>query len=170
MTDTLILNLDAQEISDTDADFHTLAVAVDEPMVRMLERYEVFNREEEASVVKVIPGQLDDEPEHISLETLADGTFSLEMEKHITKLWPVIIQSTANIKIDQVITAFYAAHRLNLSHGYVPREGCKIFLFGEGTLDDQVRSDIQNHMNDPDEADLFFEAKADLVIRERKKD
>lgn len=170
MTDTLILHLDAQEISDTDSDFHTLTVAVDEPMVRMLERYEAFSREEKVSIGKVVPGRLDDEPEHINLETLADGIFSLETKKHIKKLWPLTIQSTADLTIDQVITAFYVAHRLNLSQGYVPREGGKIFLFGDDTLNDQLRDDIYDHMHDPDESDPFFESKADQVIRERKKD
>lgn len=169
MNDMMILKLDAEEISDTDADFHTLSIIVDEPMVRMLERYEAFNREEEVSIVKVIPGHLDEEPQHINLETLANGGFAASTTKHIKKLWPVTIQSSADIDIDQVITAYYVAHRLDLSVAYVPRGSGKVFIFGASRLTDEMRDDLADHMHDPDDSDLFFEARADQVIRGKKK-
>lgn len=169
MSDRVILHFDAEEHSETDAEFHTITITVDEPMVRMLERYQAFSKAEGVSITKVIQANVDDEAESVSLECLLDGGFSIEATQRVKNMWPIDVISSGTISCEQVITAYYVAHRMELSEGFIPRDGNNIYLFKAEELTEEFREQIDEVFHEYQDGEEFLNSQAGIVIRSKEK-
>jgi hypothetical protein len=168
MSDRVILHFDAEEHSETDAEFHTITITVDEPMVRMLERYQAFSQTEGVTISKVTQALVDDEEETISLECLLDGGFSLEAMQRVKNMWPVDVISSGIITCEQVITAYYVAHRMELSEGFIPRAGANIYLFKTEDMTEEFREQIDEVFHEERDGEDFLNSQAGIVIRKKE--
>jgi hypothetical protein len=169
MSDKVIFHFDAEEISETDAEFHTITIALDEPMVNSLERYQSFAVAEGVTISKAIKAEVDNEPEEVSFDCLHNGYIGFEAAQRVRNMWPVDVQSSGEIRNDQLIRAYYLAQRLGFSEGYIPRDSKNIYLFSDEALTDELQDEISEVFHEERDGEEFLNSQAGIVIRNSAK-